>query len=335
MLQGFTPSAESLQDCSEQAVALLPNGPSRRTWTPPHPPPPPPDLEIGLPPNIPVSPDGEEGYTASQMRLLDPRYRTVQSELFKPPPNKTVFDRESPPPYSPSPSSGSFGCGSAPSRSSPVFSGGTYGYGSVRVVRDSEGQPVVSRCYSMFTPSMVRNGAGNSDRSSNAGGGKSICCDSSEISPQHRSHRYAHQQRHHHHQPAYEQQQQQRSLGAFGTVNTVQCPTCCPSSQLYVHSSLPSANAIRNCDTLCWNLPAQQHFSTGRAAAPGVGGESTGGSGDRSCGNGVIGSEGSTARGGGGGVDRVMMGAPPDYTLAFSDFSAVNSSLQLPDSSGV
>ncbi|KAK7493843.1 hypothetical protein BaRGS_00014984, partial [Batillaria attramentaria] len=89
--------------------------------------------------------DGEEGYVASQVRLLHPHYCMVQSELFKAPPNKTVFDRESPPPYSLSPSQKSFGCSSAPPiTSSSGFSGEGFGVppGHVRVVRDSEGQPV-------------------------------------------------------------------------------------------------------------------------------------------------------------------------------------------------
>lgn len=170
--EGLTPSAGSTQECSEQAVALLPSAhhhhhhTQHKKWSGTHPqpqphpspPPPPRDPEIDLPPNIPVSPDGEEGYVASQVRLLHPRYCMVQSELFKAPPNKTVFDRESPPPYSLSPAHKSFGCSSAPpitSRSGFVVSGEGFApvSGTVRMVRDSQGQPVVSRCYTMFTQS--------------------------------------------------------------------------------------------------------------------------------------------------------------------------------------
>ncbi|KAL8613895.1 hypothetical protein ACOMHN_032885 [Nucella lapillus] len=167
--EGLTSSGCSNPECSnEQAVALLPNMKHSHHKHTRHPPAPPPhcslpDPEVGLPPNIPVSPDGEEGYSASQLRLLDRRSRTAHSELFKPPPNKTVFDRESPPPYSLTPSPGTYGCGSplAPPPSPPhsVGRGGTGGGGGgggylcgpERVIRDSEGQPVVSRCYTMFS----------------------------------------------------------------------------------------------------------------------------------------------------------------------------------------
>lgn len=197
--EGLMPSGCSSQECSnEQAVALLSGGSSSAqqhprshynnskhpSWYPPAPAPPPAphptttttttsttgaDPEVGLPPNIPVSPDGEEGYSASQLRLLDRRFRAASnysSELFKPPPNKTVFDRESPPPYTltaSSPGTGVYGCGSPlappPPPPSPPASVGRGGYlssevgGSCpeRVIRDSEGQPVVSRCYTMFS----------------------------------------------------------------------------------------------------------------------------------------------------------------------------------------
>ena len=162
LLQGLTPSACSTQDCNEQAVALLSSDHRpHKSWHPPHPhthlppPQPPPDPEIGLPPNIPVSPDGEEGYSTSQLRLLHSRCHPAHSELFKPPPNKTVFDRESPPPYSLTPSPGTYGCGSGPPPSPPgaLRRGAGCLPGNVRVVRDSEGNAVVTRCYTMFTPS--------------------------------------------------------------------------------------------------------------------------------------------------------------------------------------
>uniref|UniRef100_A0A0B6ZVN8 CUB domain-containing protein n=2 Tax=Arion vulgaris TaxID=1028688 RepID=A0A0B6ZVN8_9EUPU len=60
------------------------------------------------PPNIPLSADGEEGYAMSQKALhskqqLEQNWQ-VENEVFRPPPNKTVYDRDSPPPpYSLSP----------------------------------------------------------------------------------------------------------------------------------------------------------------------------------------------------------------------------------------
>ncbi|BFZ12526.1 hypothetical protein BsWGS_15566 [Bradybaena similaris] len=54
------------------------------------------------PPNIPLSADGEEGYAMSQKALHSKqqleRNWQVQNEVFRPPPNKTVHDRDSPPP---------------------------------------------------------------------------------------------------------------------------------------------------------------------------------------------------------------------------------------------
>lgn len=55
------------------------------------------------PPNVPVSRDGEEGYAESQRSLhskqqLEQNWQ-AQNELFRPPPNKTVYDRDSPPPH--------------------------------------------------------------------------------------------------------------------------------------------------------------------------------------------------------------------------------------------
>ena len=57
-----------------------------------------------LPPNIPVSPDGEEGYLTSQLSLLHRRRHAESTDILRPPPNKTVYDRDRlppPPPYIP------------------------------------------------------------------------------------------------------------------------------------------------------------------------------------------------------------------------------------------
>lgn len=248
LLQGFITSAGSLGECSEQAVALLPNGQSKKSsWSPPHHPPlsPPKSAEVGFPPNIPVSQDGEEGYTTSQIRLLHPRYRVQHPELFKPPPNKTVFDRESPPPYSQHPSSGSFGCGSAPTSSSAFCMGGSV-KGSVRVVRDCDGQPVVSRCYSMFTPSLPNsalNGVGARDSDPTSLG----------------VHQLQRQQ------PYVQLKSQTRQQGTctFSVGNTAPpAPNSLPPMLID-----PSLNAISSCDTFRFISPISQLLDIGRSAS--------------------------------------------------------------------
>ncbi|CAL1532766.1 unnamed protein product [Lymnaea stagnalis] len=54
------------------------------------------------PPHIPVSADGEEGYASEQKSLHSKQQflRNLQEEsgVFRPPPNRTIFDRDSPPP---------------------------------------------------------------------------------------------------------------------------------------------------------------------------------------------------------------------------------------------
>ncbi|XP_076448813.1 uncharacterized protein LOC143285433 isoform X2 [Babylonia areolata] len=178
----------SLQECSsEQAVALLPSSSHRShiSWPSsssssshlprsshtllspaPHPPHPSGDPHIELPPNIPVSPDGEEGYAVSQLGLRHPRYHHHYSAhssdlLFRPPPNKTVFDRESPPPYSVAPSlpptpGGTYGCRSAPCPTSPVGLAVQSWPGHERTLCGDSvvGGPstAVSRCRSMMAP---------------------------------------------------------------------------------------------------------------------------------------------------------------------------------------
>ncbi|CAH1780128.1 unnamed protein product [Owenia fusiformis] len=61
------------------------------------------DPVIDMPPHIAISWDGEEGYISSQRMLQmsnnDASREDSHSDSVRPPPNKTVFDRESPPPY--------------------------------------------------------------------------------------------------------------------------------------------------------------------------------------------------------------------------------------------
>lgn len=57
------------------------------------------DVTISLPPQIPISQDGEEGYQQSQKTLKYLRKSDGYQHCFRPPPNKTVHDKESPPPY--------------------------------------------------------------------------------------------------------------------------------------------------------------------------------------------------------------------------------------------
>ncbi|XP_049778872.1 protein TMEPAI-like isoform X2 [Schistocerca cancellata] len=59
------------------------------------------DLELGLPPNIAL-PDGEElPYGSStRLKIRDPEQESeIYQKCIRPPPNRTVFDGESPPPY--------------------------------------------------------------------------------------------------------------------------------------------------------------------------------------------------------------------------------------------
>ncbi|XP_050396068.1 uncharacterized protein LOC126814738 isoform X2 [Patella vulgata] len=60
------------------------------------------DGELGYPPQIPISRDGEEGYAESQKQLANQRNleNTDLQQYFRPPPNRTIFDRkQTPPPY--------------------------------------------------------------------------------------------------------------------------------------------------------------------------------------------------------------------------------------------
>lgn len=105
------------------------------------------DTMLDLPPQIPISKDGEEGYIESQKHLICKHSRYID-QLFRPPPNKTVHDRESPPPYY-SNSASLEHLGNPPTR----------------IVRDSNGCPRTIRCYSMSS---------NISNSSSANGHKDV-----------------------------------------------------------------------------------------------------------------------------------------------------------------
>ena len=94
---------------------------------------------LDLPPQIAISKDGEEGYIESQKHLMFKRSRYLD-HVFRPPPNRTVHDRESPPPYY--------------SNSASLENIDN----SARIVRDANGCTRVSRCYSMSTSVSSANG---------------------------------------------------------------------------------------------------------------------------------------------------------------------------------
>lgn len=119
---------------------------------------------VALPPAIPQSLDGEEGYAGGMQRLLESRQYTSALDTCIPPPNKCVYDiqqRDSPPPYTWCEVHRDSGAAAAiHASSSAPSSGGAAGQdewsngvgGGVRVVRDKHGQPVVSRCYTVVIP---------------------------------------------------------------------------------------------------------------------------------------------------------------------------------------
>ena len=87
---------------------------------------------VQFPPHIHLSKDGEEGYVESQNKLACHRKSDYQT-IIQPPPNKTVYDKDSPPPYSSRSTSSIDSIGQAKSSN---------------VVTDINGCPVL-RCYSM------------------------------------------------------------------------------------------------------------------------------------------------------------------------------------------
>ncbi|KAJ8302512.1 hypothetical protein KUTeg_018908 [Tegillarca granosa] len=99
-------------------------------------------FNIDLPPQIPISRDGEEGYTESQKQLLCQRKNNNgYQEIFRPAPNKTVFDKDSPPPY----------CSHSISSASSVDNLGHSGSSTRPVVGDCNGYSVMFQCCSNHT----------------------------------------------------------------------------------------------------------------------------------------------------------------------------------------
>lgn len=95
------------------------------------------DLNISgdLPPRIPISKDGEEGYISAK-GLTSIHAASSDPRFFRPPPNKTIHDGESPPPYR--------------SQSVGLLDGRHHGgRAPARMVRDSNGTPTVVRCNSL------------------------------------------------------------------------------------------------------------------------------------------------------------------------------------------
>lgn len=93
------------------------------------------DMELDLPPSIAL-PDGEE-YPYGSLQHLHLRNADQESEIYRecirPPPNRTIFEGESPPPYR----SCSVGTLNHPNGAPP------------RTTPDYNGSPLVMRCHSM------------------------------------------------------------------------------------------------------------------------------------------------------------------------------------------
>ncbi|KAL4234750.1 hypothetical protein ACF0H5_006392 [Mactra antiquata] len=99
------------------------------------------DTMLDLPPQIAISKDGEEGYIESQKHLRCKNNKKFIDQLLRPPPNKTVHDRESPPPYY--------------SHSASLEN---IGHPAMRIVKDSNGCQQMKRCYSMSSNASSTNG---------------------------------------------------------------------------------------------------------------------------------------------------------------------------------
>ncbi|XP_013396768.1 uncharacterized protein LOC106163655 [Lingula anatina] len=107
------------------------------------------DMDMELPPSIPISEDGEEGYVTSrrllQISACNPS-KELERECFRPPPNKTIFDGESPPPYR-SHSAGLLEWQQR--RKAPSTSSSSSSSMVGRLVRDCNSTPTVVRCNSL------------------------------------------------------------------------------------------------------------------------------------------------------------------------------------------
>lgn len=96
------------------------------------------DMELGLPPSIPISEDGEEGYVTSQ-RLLQSceRSHKADCQAFCPPPNRTIRNGESPSSLChahSTPNSSFLGLSTHKQATLPT----------VRLIRDSNGHPTIN-----------------------------------------------------------------------------------------------------------------------------------------------------------------------------------------------
>lgn len=95
-------------------------------------------MELGLPPSIPISEDGEEGYVTSQ-RLLQSceRSHKADCQAFCPPPNRTIRNGESPSSLChahSTPNSSFLGLSTHKQATLPT----------VRLIRDSNGHPTIN-----------------------------------------------------------------------------------------------------------------------------------------------------------------------------------------------
>lgn len=96
------------------------------------------DMELGLPPRIQISEDGEEGYLTSQRVLQNSeRSQKADSQPFCPPPNRTIRNGESPLSlcHAPPPSNSGFLGFSTHKQTSLT---------AVKLIRDSNGHPTIN-----------------------------------------------------------------------------------------------------------------------------------------------------------------------------------------------
>ncbi|GAB6026766.1 hypothetical protein CHUAL_013265 [Chamberlinius hualienensis] len=144
------------------------------------------DLDLAFPPSISL-PDGEE-YPFDSLRHMHLRNPEQESELLRecirPPPNRTIFESESPPPYDRRSCSMGILHSSSSSSSSSTIS--LTNNGALRARSNEISVPLVMRCQSMSTNNCNCNGSGHhnhhhhpphhfssssSSSSSNGGGG--------------------------------------------------------------------------------------------------------------------------------------------------------------------
>uniref|UniRef100_T1J504 Uncharacterized protein n=1 Tax=Strigamia maritima TaxID=126957 RepID=T1J504_STRMM len=163
------------------------------------------DLELGLPPSLPL-PDGEEPYGSLQnFHMRDPEQeREIYSKCIRPPPNRTVFESGSPPLYR----SNSHGSES----------------GSLTPPRDCNSTQLVMRCHSANNnAAATRNGNMGA-----AGAARNSTSASSVLRCSSHSHHHLHPHPHPH---------QQQHLALPATTNLVLAPmarhsaSCAPDGE--------------------------------------------------------------------------------------------------------